>query len=486
MGVTLYTVRVILNVLGVVDYGIYNVVGGVVTSFSFLSSTMASATQRFFSFEIGKRDYIKLGNLFSLSMSIYAGIALAILILAETLGLWFLNTKLNLPQGRIEAANWVYQLSILSFIATVMKIPYDALIIARERMAMYAYVSIIEVVLKLAVVYLLLFINIDKLKLYSILSFLVAVSITMAYKVYCNRRFLESKFSWYWNKSIFNELISYSGWNLFGTLTAVSFEQGINFLLNIFFGPIINAARAVAFQVNNAVGAFSSNFYTAIRPQIIKSYAENNIKYLMDLVFKSTKYSYYLLLIISIPVLLETNFLLSLWLKNPPSGAVLFVQLTVVFNLINSLQIPLTTAVQATGKIRNYQIFVGVAMLACLPITYYFFSKKYPPEVAYYIIIAVSSIVLFFRLIVLKGLIYFEYSSYLYKVVLRIIPVTITSVIIPVVIINKFHEGFFRFIITSTAFITAAILSIYLLGLDGNERSYCRSILNKTLVRKRN
>jgi O-antigen/teichoic acid export membrane protein len=270
MLVSLYTVRVVLNTLGVVDYGIYNVVGGVVAMFSFLSSTMASASQRFFAFELGRRDYDKLKQAFSLTLLIYIGIAILILVLSETVGLWFLNTQMTVPEERMNAANWVYQFSIFSFIMTILTVPYNSAIIAREHMKVYAYVSIIEVVLKLIIVYLLVFFSFDKLKLYAVLTFFVACLITFIYRTYCKRRFKECIYFFYWDANKFKEILSFAWWNMIGAMANIFKTQGINILLNVFFNPVINAARAIAFQVNSALTNFTNNFYMAVRPQITK------------------------------------------------------------------------------------------------------------------------------------------------------------------------------------------------------------------------
>jgi O-antigen/teichoic acid export membrane protein len=261
MGVSLYTVRIVLNTLGVEDYGIYNVVGGIVVMFSFLSNTMASASQRFFAFELGRKDYDQLKKTFSMTVTIYLIIAVIILILAETLGLWFLNTQLSIPVERMETANWVYQFTIFSFMMTMLTVPYNAAIVAHERMNVYAYVSIVEAFLKLLIVYILVLFSYDKLKLYAILMFGVTTFITLIYRTYCKRQFQECSYNFYWEKPLFKELIGYSGWNLFGAIAGILNNQGINILLNIFFGPIVNAARAIAYQVNTAVNQFVTNFF---------------------------------------------------------------------------------------------------------------------------------------------------------------------------------------------------------------------------------
>ncbi|RYF23466.1 MAG: lipopolysaccharide biosynthesis protein, partial [Flavobacteriales bacterium] len=416
MAVSLYTVRVVLNTLGVEDYGIYNVVGGIVTTFSFLSSTMASASQRFFAFELGRKDYVRLKNIFSISTTIYAGIAICIFLLAESVGLWVLNHKLIIPADRMDAANWIYQFSIFSFMLTIMTLQLDAIIMAREHMAFYAYVSIFEVVLKLAIVYGLVLFEMDKLKLYAVLTFFATLFIRLLYYLYCKKRFAETRYTFFWDKPLFKELVGYSGWNLFGTLTSITFNQGVNLLLNVFFGPAVNASRGIAYQINNAVASFSNNFYSAVRPQIIKSYAEDKVEQMVKLVFNTTRYSFYLLMLLSMPLLLATGFFLKLWLNIVPEHAEKFAQLTILFSLINLLQIPISTAVHATGKIKRYQFIIGIIMLLCLPMSYVALKLGSPPEIAFVMMIVVSIVALGFRLVILKELIYFKYTHYIKQV----------------------------------------------------------------------
>jgi O-antigen/teichoic acid export membrane protein len=297
MAVSFYTVRVVLDTLGVRDYGIYNVVGGVVTMFSFLSATMASASQRFFAFEIGRKNFEQLKKTFGITMTIYFIIGLVILILAETVGLWFLNTRMTIPLERLEAARWVYQFSILSFMVTMFSIPYNAAIVAHERMNAYAYVSIMEVLLKLGAVYMLVAFSFDKLKLYSILIFVVISITSMTYRIYCRKNFEECRVSFYWEKGLFKEIVTYSGWNLFGALASIFNNQGINIMLNLFFGPVVNAAQAIAYQINTAINQFVQNFLMAARPQITKYYANGELEQMLKLVFQSSKISFFLLFI---------------------------------------------------------------------------------------------------------------------------------------------------------------------------------------------
>lgn len=484
MAVSLYTVRVVLNTLGEVDYGLYNVVGGVVTMFSFLSNTMASATQRFFSFEIGRKNYEQLKNIFSLTMMIYVMIALVILLLAETIGLWFLNTHMTIPGERMEAANWVYQFAIFSFMMTMFTIPYNAAIIAHERMKVYAYVSIIEVSLKLLIVYVLILFSFDKLKLYAILIFGVTTLVTLIYRTYCKRKFEECKFSFYWNIALFKEIISYSGWNLFGTIASIFNNQGVNILLNIFFGPIVNAARGIAYQLNSAIIQFVQNFMTATRPQIIKYYAADKKLEMLKLVFQSSKFSFLLLFILSMPVLLETKFILTLWLKVVPEHVILFTRLIIITALIDSLSYPLMTAAQATGKIKIYQSSVGGVMLLNLPIAFFFLKMGYPPQTVFFLGIINSCVCLSLRLILLNKMIDLRITNYIAIVIFPILLVSLIAYILPSFLILKFDQGIKRFVIIGFIGLNSAVFSIYMVGLSRNEKKYLHQLLQKLIWKK--
>jgi len=479
MGVSLYTVRIVLNTLGVVDYGIYNVVGGVVTMFSFLSGTMASASQRFFAFELGRKNHEKLKKTFSMTMTIYTMIAVVILLLAETVGLWFLNTQMTIPLVRMEAANWIYQFSIFSFMMTMFTIPYDAAIIAHERMNVYAWVSIVEVLLKLFIVYLLVIFSFDKLKLYGILIFGVTTLVTLIYRTYCKRKFEECKFSFYWDTKLFKEIAFYSGWNLFGALAGVFNNNGINIILNIFFGPIVNTARGIAYQVNSSINQFVQNFMIATRPQITKYYASGEKEQMMRLVFQSSKFSFLLLFVLTMPVLLETNYIFTIWLKIVPENVVLFTRLIIISTLIDSLSYSLQTAAQATGKIKIYQSVVGGVMLLNLPFAYLLLKLGYAPQIVFYLAILNSVLTLFLRLFMLNKMVDLSISSFIIQVIIPSLLVTIVAYIPPFLIYQRTAESFLGFLsVALTGFITS-IITLYLLGLSKKERSFAKqSIIN--------
>jgi O-antigen/teichoic acid export membrane protein len=484
MLVSLYTVRVVLNTLGVLDFGIYNVVGGVVVMFSFLSNTMASASQRFFAFDIGRNDMPQLKRTFSMTIIIYLIIAVIILLLAETVGLWFLNTQMVIPPDRMEAANWIYQFSILSFLVTIMIIPFNAIIIARENMSVYAYVSIVEVILKLGVVYLLVLFTFDKLKLYAILMFATTLITSGIYFIICKRKYEETNFKYYWDKDLFKTLISYSGWNLFGAVAGVINNQGINILLNVFFGPVVNAARGIAYQVSSAVNQFVMSFTTAVNPQITKYYAMNEKEKMIDLVFKSSKYSFFLVFILATPVLLETHFILALWLKIVPDYVVLFTRLVIINALIDSLSFSLQTVAQATGKIKFYQSVVGGTMLLNLPISYLLLYLKFLPQITIYVSIVISIVCLILRLLMLKKLVHFPISQYYQKVIKTVVITSILSLVFPLIIIFQMDGNASRFIIVVLISLMLIVLSIFYVGLSVKEQQYFINEIKYKIVNK--
>jgi len=467
MGVSLYTSRIVLNTLGVEDFGIYNLVGGVVIMFSFLNASMSSSTQRFISFELGKKDYTQLKKVFSMSVNIHAIIAAAILILAETIGLWFLNVKLVIPAERMDAANLVYQFSILSLILSVMRVPYNATIIAYERMNIYAYVSIVEVVLKLIIVFALVWLGFDKLKMYSILIFSVAAMIWLIYWMYCKRNFTVTNYIIFWEKSLYKTMINFAGWYLFGSMSIMTIVQGANVILNLFFGPVVNAAWAISFQLNNAVSLFSNNIRMAANPQIVKSYAAGDDKYMKTLIFESAKYSFYLLLLISLPILLETATILRIWLKIVPDYTVLFCQLVLTNLLLQCFDTSFAMAFQAIGRIKENQILSGGTYLILLPIAYILLKLGYPPQTVFYVQIAGTIIVAFIvKVLLLRKLVGIPILDYFHRLILPVFKVSAIAVILPIFIRFSMSEGIWRLLMVGFASFTSVAISTYYLGLN--------------------
>ncbi|PKR80303.1 hypothetical protein CW751_10655 [Brumimicrobium salinarum] len=424
MGVTLYMSRIVLDQLGVTDYGIYSLVGGIVAMFGFLNSSMSSATQRYLSFDLGKKDEKRLQKTFSATLSIHIVIAILILLVAETLGLWYVNYKVVLPPDRLFAANVVYQFSVLTALVGIIQVPYDSLIIAYEKMNIYAYISLVEVGLKLGLVFLLVIYGGDKLIAYAIMMFLVSLIIRIAYQIYCRKNYAASKFKFEYDKTYFKELISYSGWNLFGGIASVSRSQGINIVLNLFFGTVVNAAYGLTLQVQSAVNQFVTNFQKAVNPQIIKTYSEGNLAQMHKLIIQSSKFSFLLMMLLVAPILFNTEFILNIWLKEPPEYTVVFVQLSLLGVLIDCISGPLIVAVQATGKIMRYQIIIGSLIILTLPLSVLWIYYGGDPKTVFYAILLINILSFIFRLFFLKVLLNLNILYFLKILIFRMLSVS--------------------------------------------------------------
>ena len=485
--VTLYTSRVVLKALGVSDYGLYSIVGGVVSMFGFFNMAMASATQRFLSFEIGAKNFIKLNKTFVTSINIHIGIALLVIVLAETFGLWFVNNKLNVDPNRIFVLNWVYQFSILSLCIKIIQVPYNALVIAREKMNIYAVLSVIEVVLKLLAVFVLLKVHdFDKLKLYSILVFVVTFFIGLFYRIYCVRHFTESKYKYFYDKDLYKELMSFSGWSLFGNLAAVARGQGSNILLNIFFGTVVNAAYGISLQVNSAVKQFVSSFQVALNPQIIKTYAKGDFEQNQRLILQGSKFSFFLLFIIMCPIWIHINFVLDLWLVNPPELTSVFVRLAMISLLIDSISGSIMIGIQATGKIKMYQIIIGTTILLDMPITYLVLSVWDRPEYSFFVTIGITFSTLFLRFFFLKKLINIRVVDFIKNVLFKIILVSSLSILALYIYNNYFEitEKWFSVIFSSIFTLIINISLITLFGFDKAEKILLKRIINEKFFQK--
>ncbi|WP_277639601.1 lipopolysaccharide biosynthesis protein [Bacteroides graminisolvens] len=474
MGVALYTSRIILNVLGISDYGIYNVVGGVVTIFGVINAAMATASQRFITFELGGGNINKLKIVFCTSLNIHILISLVIFIIAETIGLWFFYTQLNIPIGRIGAAFWVYQFSVLTTMVMMITVPYNAVIIAHERMSAFAYISILEVVLKLLIVWALTVFGIDKLILYVVLLFIVQMIIQVVYVFYCRLFFKETKFQLLWDGLLFKKMSAFAGWQLFGCTAGVAYTQGLNILLNIFFGPAVNAARAVAVQVQNAIQNFSLNFQQAINPQITKSYAINDQERLSVLINASSKYSFFLVFFLSLPVLIETQYILSFWLGIVPEHTANFIRIMLVVMMIDVTANPLITAAAATGRIKTYQMVVGGILLLILPISYLFLKLGYNPEIVFLVHFGMVICAQIARLFMLRKMISFSIRRYFKEVALRSLIVGSISIVLPLVVSEYLNSSFASFMIVCLICILSTSCSIYFFGLQKNEQHFAK------------
>ena len=472
MAISLYTSRVILSALGVEDYGIQNVVGGVVAMFGFLNAAMASSTQRFITFALGKGDSDRLQTVFSTTLQIHTLIAFIIFLLGETIGLWFLYNKMQIPAERIDAAFWVLQCSIVSTIVMIVSVPYNACIIAHERMSAFAYISVLEAILRLAIVYLLLVFPYDKLIVLAVLSLLVQLLIRFFYSIYCHRHFYETKYRHILDKILFKEMAGFAVWSLWGNISVVLFTQGLNMLLNVFFGPIVNAARAIAVQVQTAIHQFVGNFQMALNPQITKTYASGNLSQMHSLMFRSARFSFLLLFFLSLPVLLETDFLLTLWLKTVPDDAVIFTQIMICISLIYTTANPCVVANQATGKVKIYQMVVGGILLMILPISYIVLKLGAPAYSVFIVHFCVESVAQFSRMYMLRKLINLPMWQYMKNIYIPIVTTVAVAIILPIIVRMQVEEGWLRFIAVGFTCVLSVGISTFFIGFTKHERVF--------------
>lgn len=481
MFINLFTVRIVLNALGEEDYGIYNVIGGVITMLSGVTSVLAAATQRFYSYALGEKKAEGLTQIFSASFNIYIIVSAFVIIIGETIGLWFVNSQLVIPDSRLAAANWIYQFSILSFVLSMLQSPFSSAVIAHEDMGVFALVSFCECVFKFGAAWLLLVSPIDRLTFHGALILLVYIFSFSFYYLWGRLKYAECHYRKVNDRKLYKELFSFSGWTLFGSLAGVGMSQVNTLLVNIFFGPIANAARAIAIQINGALNSFSGNFIMAVRPPMIKAYAEGDFAYLNRLFTLSNKFIYYCMLFIALPLLFEMNTILNLWLKTASQQTVVFSQLIVIYAVILSLNNPISIIMQAAGKVKEYYVPVESFTLLCPVATYVLFKLGLPAESTFWAMIGAIILSHCVRIWCIRR--YYSGFSLRDYVVGFIIPaglVTILSSALVYIISTTMAEGVWRLIIILFAsFLIVAILAI-ILGLNKLERQY----LKVTLISK--
>lgn len=473
--VNLYSVRVILDVLGIEDYGIYNVVAGIVSLFSFLSGTMASATQRFFSFAIGKNDTEQLKKIFSVNIIIYVGIAIVAILLLETVGLWFVNEQLEVPIDRFEVARYIYHFSVLAFTTTILVSPFMAIIVAHEDMQIYAYVSIIEAFLKLGVVFLLMYIEADKLKLYGVLLFFISLINAVIYITISLRKYNECQFKkFYWDKRLAQEIIGFTSWTLFGQITTILRNQAVTILINQVFNPIVVASRAIALSISGYIGVFANNFNTSLYPPIIKSYSANNKKEMFSLIFNGSKLTFFLMWVIALPLLLEMEIILSIWLKSVPPDAVLFTQLKIIESLIMALSYPIATAARAPGKMKIYELTLGVLQLSIFFVSWVVLKMGYPAYAVFIVAIAVNVIMFFVRLFIVSNLIDLSKKLFMLNVVFPVMSIVFFSTITSNFLQRILPKGLVYSIIVIIFSIMISAITMFYIGVDSHWRKKIR------------
>lgn len=470
MFIGLYTSRVNLQSLGVDNFGIYNVVGGVVAMFSVLTASLGVAISRDITFELGKGNIEKLNKVFSSAVTIQIIISIVVVIIAELLGVWFLNNKMVIPSDRLYAANWVFQFSIMSFVLTLISVPYNACIIAHERMSAFAYFTIYEAIMKLVVAYTVFITPFDKLITYAALLLFIAFTMRLIYGVYCTKHFTECHYHFVFDKKMLKQMGGFAGWTMIGNLAYVGYSQGLNILLNIFFGPSVNAARGVAMQVNEKVSSFCTNFQMALNPQITKSYAVNDLKRMHSLIFASSKYSFFLLLLLSLPIMIETKSILYYWLGNYPEHTVWFVRIIFMVLMVDATANPLTVGAQANGHIKKYQIVVGTILLMIVPISYFVLKMGCQPEAVFVVHLCVVILAQCARLFMIRKMIELSVIDYVKKVILRIGIVTSLSIVLPLLLHLYLQDSFINMILVCVASCLSVAICVYGLGLSGSER----------------
>lgn len=477
--VNLFTVRVIWQVLGVDNYGIYTLVGGIVLMFQFLNSAMISASQRFIAFELGRENVEQVKKVFSNILTVHLFLAAIVLVVGETLGLWFINTQLSIPPDRWVAANWVYQCSILSFIVTIISVPYNSSIVAHEHMKAYGYFGILDVILKLAIVFALIFIPWDKLIVYALLHLGVIVVMRVVYGIYCKRNFEECEYHYTHEKSVIGQIFAFAGWSLLGNLGFSIRSQGLNIVINLFFNVAVNAAKGIANQVSTAIYGFTSNFQMALNPQIIKRYASGEIKSMMELVFNGSKYSFFLLMLVNIPLYIACEEVLKLWLGDLAPYTVGFTRLILIMLLIDSLAGPLVTSMQAVGKIKTFQIVISIIMTSTIAIAWVWLLLDRNPYIVMYAAIITSVAGLIARLILLNGMIHFSYTEYFVRIIGRILLCVIPSYLILVVLYPLFPANFWGVCVFGIISVFINGVLVLLLGLQKSEKSKVWGLLKK-------
>lgn len=483
--VSLYTSRVILNALGVEDYGIYNVVGGVVGMFSLLSGSLSAAISRFLTFELGTGNKERLAKVFSTSLVVQVILAIVIVVLIETIGVWFLNHKMVIPEERMFAANWVLQFSVISFVIGLISLPYNASIISHEHMSIFAYIGIADVLVKLLIIIVVdnLPNGFDRLIFFSTMLSVVGLLFQCFYWRYCKTHFEECRFRLQLEKPLLKEMMGFAGWNFIGASSAVLRDQGGNVVLNLFWGPTLNAARGIAQQVSNAIGGFVSNFMTALNPQITKSYASGDTEYMMKLIFRAARFSFYLLFVLSLPIFFNTYYLINLWLGQVPDHVVLYVRLILIFSLCETVSNPLVTVMLATGNIRNYQIIVGGLQMMNLPISYILLRMGFFPEIIVVVSIVLSICCLIARLVMLRSMIRLPIRAYVWEVLFNLLVVTAIAIILPSIVSYNYSDTFLYFIGSCFICVLSAGLSIYLLGCSKGERSFIKEKILQFVAR---
>lgn len=481
----LYTTRVTLNALGVDDFGIYNVVGGFVSMFVFLNTSMSNGIQRFFNYELGRNGIEGARSVYVTSLIIQLILLIIILLLTETVGLWYLHNKMVIPIDRFVAAKYVYQISVLSFVFVIMQVPFNAAIMAHERMGFYSFIGILDAVLKLVIVLLIPYVNCDLLIIYSALIAVINLLNLILAFVYAKKHFSEIAIKPIFDFSLFKSMLSFSGWNIFGTFSNMMREQGLNMILNLFFGPVVNAARGVAYQVTTALQGFVVNISTAIRPQIVQSYACGNYKRSLNLMYSLSKATICFLYIVAYPIVLEIDFVLKLWLgNNVPDYTSVFIIIVILITFVNNMNAAVSAVVHASGKMRKYQLVGSTINLLSIPAAYFALKLGYDASSVFWISFIFTILMQIASLLVLKGIVEFSLLEYFRRVLKPFILLIVCSFIFPLIPYYFLDDGFVRFMIIGIVGVFSSSIAFYLIGLNTSEKTIVNSFIQRLLAKK--
>lgn len=488
MGISLYTSRVVLNALGVEDFGIYNVVGGFVAIFGFINGSMTAATQRYLSYAIGEDNQELIRQTFSTSVHIHILIAGIVLLLSETFGLWFMHHKMQIPEDRLVEAFWVFQSSVISSVVMIISVPYTAAIISYERMGAFAYISIFEVMIKLLIAFVIVYASAGRLVWYAVMLMLTQLVIQLCYQFYSYKNFRNCRVAFLLDKNLFVEMLKFSGWTMNGNLAVICYTQGLNVLLNIFFGPVVNAARGIAVQVQSAVSRFCQSFQIAVNPQITKSYAVQDFETMQKMVIISSKFSFFMVLMLALPIMLETQYVLGLWLGIVPSNTAVFTDLILCTTLLYTLSNPMIASIHATGQLKKFQIVEGSILLAILPMSYILLKfTTLPAFVVFVVHIAMEICAQLARVWIVLPKIYMPYTNYITKVLSPIVKVLLCAIPVPYLMcmmaeINSIN----LFLLLMLTTLVSVCMSAYCVGCSEGEKLFVKSFWSKIIYKIKN
>ena len=480
-----YTSRVVLNSLGVVDYGIYNVVGGIVGALAVLNGAMAGATQRWITIALGKGDIENLKKVFGVGLTAQGIIAILIFLLVESIGVWYLYNHAVIPADRMNAAFVVFQISVITMLLNIMNVPFNGAIMAHEHMGAYAAFSIVDVVTKLLICFVLNVITVDKLIVYALLLFAAFFFNFVLIISYCYKHFVEARLKFRWDKAMYKEMWGLAFWTISGNLAYAGYGSGVTMIVNIFFGPAMNAAQGVAAQASNVINQFSSNFQVALNPQITKSYAQNDLENMHKLMNCSAKFSYYLMLIFAVPMFCEAGLLLKIWLGNVPAHSVSFLRLSLFCSMIMAMRNPQVTAAMAYGKLKNYQFVVNGILLMICPVLYCVYRLGAVPEAAQVVFILFMFLAMMASAYMLQRMIEYDFAKFVKDVVIKSFIVTILSFVVPLALCCCMDDNWIRFFVLCPVSLFCSISVIFFIGLDFNERQFVKQMIKNKLLKNK-